>query len=65
MGEQSNTSYLLDTGGRRMYGAYVETAGTMSSCTLIRSAQQVTVCKNGDEFLAFVSDYMEKQMQGK
>jgi hypothetical protein len=46
LGERSNTSYLLDADERRMYGAYVETAGKMSSCMLIRSVRQVTACKS-------------------
>jgi hypothetical protein len=43
----------------------VETAGRMSSCMLTRGVRRVAACKSRDEFQAFVSDYMEKQMQAK
>lgn len=61
--EQSIISYLLDSSERRIYASYVETAGKMLSCTLVR-ARQTKECKSREEFEAFVSDYMEKQTPG-
>jgi len=63
--EKTNTSFLIDVGDRRIYASYIETGGEVSSCTLMRSARQAKDCKSRDEFEAFVSEYMERQPQGK